>query len=206
ARAKKLGAKIVRVLLEQDYVSGLFVDTDRLGAAPGALSLKDIGLSGSAVTPTPVIVVNFSSFSTGCDKPALCTATVADTPLQQGQGMHGSFARSDIWSFMAAHGPDFRKGYVSNMPASNADIGMTVAHLLRLDLPPLATTPKGKLQGRVLEESLIGGKEIAVTRRTLSSKPAAKGLKTLLGQQSVGTSVYYDVAGFAGRTVGLEAK
>jgi hypothetical protein len=205
-QARKLGAKIVRALLEQDYVSGLFVDTDRLGAIPGTLSLKDIGLSGSAVTPTPAIVVNFASFSTGCSKPTLCAAEVADTPLQQGQGMHGSFSRADTWNFMAARGPDFRRGYLSTMPSSNADIGMTIAHLLQLDLPPHAIAPKGKLLGRVLEESLTEGKEVAVTKRTVSSKPGANGLKTLLEQQSVGSSVYYDVAGFAGRTVGLESK
>jgi hypothetical protein len=198
----RLARTLVRALTEQDYVSGLFVDTERLGALAGALSLKDIGLSGSAVTPRPAIVVNFASFSTGCDRPVLCAAVIADTTLQQGQGMHGSFSRADTWNFMAARGPDFRVRFVDTLPASNADVGVTLAHLLRLERPP-----NGKLEGRVLHETLsygAPGDAPVVTRRTLVSRPAANGRKTLLKTQAVGSTVYWDAAGFAGRTVGLE--
>ena len=52
---------------------------------------------------------------------------------------------------MAARGPDFRTHYPDELPASNADIGMTIAQLLQLQL-----TPKGQLLGRVLTESLRG--------------------------------------------------
>jgi hypothetical protein len=207
AQAKRLAAQMSRELLDQDYVSGLFVDTDRFGEIPGALSLKDIGLSGSAVTPVPAIVVNFRSFKADCERedlPILCTAEVADTRLQQGQGMHGSFSRADTWNFMAARGPDFRTHYVDELPASNADIGVTIAHLLRLDL-----ALKGKLLGRVLEESLrddsASNPEGAhVTMKTLESRPGAHGLKTILKTESVGSSVYLDAAGFAGRSVGVQ--
>lgn len=75
-------------------MSGLFVD-DALGAIPGTLPLSAINLKGSALTPIPAIVINFKSQATGCKTPALCTAEVADTGLQQGQGMHGSFSRAD---------------------------------------------------------------------------------------------------------------
>jgi hypothetical protein len=200
-KAKRTAAQLVRALLEQDYVSGLFVDGARLGELPGTLSLADIGLEGKAVTPRPAIVVSFRSFGTGCERALLCTAEVADTRLQQGQGMHGSFGRSDTWNFMAARGPDFRRGYTDTLPASNADIGMTLAHVLQLDL-----TPKGPLAGRVLTESLqeSGDAEPAVSSQTLESKPAANGLRTIIKTQKVGSNVYYDAAGFPGRAVGLE--
>jgi hypothetical protein len=200
AKAKDLAPKVVQALLAQDYVSGLFVD-DALGKPPGTLPLSAIGLKGSALTPPPAIVVNFRSFSTGCVRAVLCTAEVADTSFQQGQGMHGSLSRADTWNFMAATGPDFRKKYVDKMPASNADIGMTLAHLLKLDIPA-----KGTLTGRVLSESLVGGKPGKATFRTVTSSPAANGLKTVLRQQVVGSTVYSDAAGFPGRTVGLVEK
>ena len=38
----------------------------------------------------------------------MCAVNVADTGLQQGQGMHGSFNRADTMNFMAAIGPDFQ--------------------------------------------------------------------------------------------------
>jgi hypothetical protein len=188
-------------LLEQDYVSGLFVNEKRIGKQPGALSMSDIGLIGTALTPVPTIVVNFRSFASDCQRTqVLCAREIADTRLQSGQGMHGSFSRADTWNFMAARGPDFRQGYVDSMPASNADIGMTIAHLLGLQ-----SGAKGKLSGRALLESLReGGRSADVCSVTLKSEPAANGLATILKTQRVGSNVYFDVAGFSGRTVGLE--
>ena len=130
---KALAARIVAFLSKQDYVSGLFVD-DALGKIPGTLPLSAISLKGAAVTPQPAIVVNFRSFSTGCADPTTCGATVSDTGLQQGQGMHGSFSRAETQNIMAALGPSFRKKFVDTAPASNADIGRTMAHLLALKI------------------------------------------------------------------------
>ena len=45
--------------------------------------------------------------------------------------MHGNFSRADTNNFMAAIGPDFKKGFVDEAPVSNADVGKTIAHLLR---------------------------------------------------------------------------
>jgi hypothetical protein len=124
--------------------------------------------------------------------------------------MHGSFSRADTRNFMAARGPDFRKGFVSKTPASNADFGMTIAHLLQLDIPA-----KGNLVGRVLHESLVvsnatqGARRPAlpkVTRSVIRSAPAANGQRTILMQQAVGDTVYFDAAGFPGRTLGLTAR
>jgi len=200
-RAHELGTQIVQALLEQDYVSGLFVNEKRIGKQPGALSMSAIGLIGAALTPVPTIVVNFRSFASDCQRTqVLCAREIADTRLQGGQGMHGSFSRADTWNFMAARGPDFRRGFVDSMPASNADIGMTIAHLMGIQL---GTT--GKLSGRVLQESFReGGKSADVCTQTLKSQPAANGLATILKTQRVGSNVYFDVAGFSGRTVGLE--
>ena len=200
--ATRVASAAVDALLEQDYVSGIFVDESRFGKLPGTLPTSAIGLLGHAVTPHPAIVVNFKSFSTGCDRPTVCAAIVADTPLQQGQGMHGSFSRSDTWNFMAARGPDFRTQYASATPASNADIGMTIATLMGINLQG-----KGVLAGRVLNETLRSGagkQAPRVKNRTLISDPAVRGLRTILKTQSVGTHTYFDVAGFEGRTLGLE--
>ena len=204
SKARRLARALVRALVSEDYVSGLFVDEARVGAIAGALSTRSIEVAGSAVTPHPAIVVNFQSFTTGCEQPTLCTAMVADTILQQGQGMHGSFSRADTWNFMAARGPDFRTQFVDHAPTSNADIGMTIAKLL--DVTPMR---RGQLVGRVLSESFRGndGAEPPAARtNTLVSRAAADGLKTTLKTQSIGSAVYFDAAGFTGRTVGLEAQ
>jgi arylsulfatase A-like enzyme len=197
---KKLAARVVKALLEQDYVSGLFVD-DKLGHFPGTLPTSQIALKGKAVTPNPAIVVNFRSYVEGCNEPTNCSVEIADTVLRQGQGMHGSFGRGDTMNFMAAIGPDFKAGYVDALPVSNADVGMTVARLLGLH-----ASAAGGLQGRVISEALPNGVTPRVIEAKMVSKPAANGLQTIVKYQRVLSQRYFDAAGFAGRTVGLDAE
>jgi predicted AlkP superfamily pyrophosphatase or phosphodiesterase len=196
---KAVAKKIVDMLLAQDYVSGLFVDS-KLGKFPGTLTLDDIAMEGAAITPHPAIAVNFRSYDTVCGEPVRCTVEVADTILQQGQGMHGSFSRADTWNFMAAQGPDFKSQFVDPAPASNADLGRTIAQIMHLD-----TADKGKLVGRVLSEVLPGGAVPEVTSRVVTSEPGPNGLTTVVDMQTVGDTRYFDAAGFPGRTVGLSA-
>ncbi|HET7888603.1 MAG TPA: alkaline phosphatase family protein [Bradyrhizobium sp.] len=197
---KKLADRTIKALLEQDYVSGIFVD-DKLGRFHGTLPLSQIGLKGKAVTPTPSIVVNFRSWAQGCDEPSNCAVEVADTVLRQGQGMHGSFGRGDTLNFMAAIGPDFKTGYVDALPVNNADVGITIAQLMGLRAPGV-----GGLEGRVISEALPNGIVPKSSDGTVTSKPAANGLQTVVKFQRVLSHRYFDVAGFPGRTVGLDAE
>ena len=199
-RDRKLARRTIKALLEQDYVSGLFVD-DNLGRFPGTLPMSQLGLKGKAVTPTPSIVVNFRSYVAGCNEPTNCSVEVADTVLRQGQGMHGNFGRGDTMNFMAAIGPDFKAGYADPIPVSNADVGATAAKLLGL-----TQKPKGKLIGRVITEAMPNGATPQAYSGTVKSQASANGLRTVLNFQRVGTQRYFDTAGFPGRTVGLDAE
>jgi hypothetical protein len=165
--------------------------------------MSRINLVGSAVTPVPDIVVNFRSYrsvASDCANPLLCTDIAADTNLREGQGNHGGFSRAETNNFMAATGPDFKKSFVDDAPASNADIAHTLARVLGIELKS-----KGRLTGRVLTESLKDGEAVKWDRQTLESKPAENGRTTVLNLQRVGSTLYFDAAGFAGRTVGLQA-
>ena len=130
----------------------------------------------------------------------MCAAEVADTSLQTGQGMHGTFSRADTRNFMAAFGPSFKRGFADPAPVSNADITPTLANILGLNI-----APKGGLKGRIATEALKGGKRVTVTRGWQVSKPARNGQKTSLDYQQVDGARYFDAAGFRGRTVGLSA-
>ncbi len=130
-RARELGRQLVRALLEQDYVSGLFVNEKRIGQQPGALSMSDIGLIGDAITPVPAIVVNFRSFATDCHRAkVLCAHEIADTKLQSGQGMHGSFQPRGYVEFHGRARPGFSRGF------HRRDAGQQCRH--RYDHRPLA--------------------------------------------------------------------
>jgi hypothetical protein len=197
---RKLADRTIKALLEQDYVSGIFVNDD-LGRFPGTLPMSQLGLIGKAVTPQPSIVVNFRSWSSGCEEPTNCSVQVADTVLRQGQGMHGSFSRGDTLNFTAAIGPDFKSGYVDALPVSNADVGATAAKVMGL-----TQEPKGTLVGRVMTEAMPNGATPQAYAGTVKSRPAANGLRTVLNFQRIGTQRYFDTAGFPGRTLGLEAE
>jgi Type I phosphodiesterase / nucleotide pyrophosphatase len=192
--------KIIHILSSQDYVSGIFVN-DRLGTFAGTLPMSSIGLLGDAATPTPDIVVNFASFEQTCSDPTTCGVTVSDTLLQQGQGMHGSFSRADTRNTMGAIGPSFKKHYVDTLPASNADIGVTIATLM--DLP---VSSKGALKGRFLSEATPGGAIGKSTKEEIRSSKDQEGHSTILIRQRIGEQMYFDVAGYPGRTLGLSAK
>jgi hypothetical protein len=196
---RDLARRVVGMLAAQDYVSGLFVSDD-LGPIPGTLPISAIDLKGSAVTPMPSIVVNFRTFSTGCANPLTCGVEVADTGLQQGQGMHGSFSRADTAIVGGALGPDFRAGFVDRAPTSNADIGKTMASILGLDIADV-----GKLVGRVMTEAMPNGAMPKVTMLRQQSEPDAAGHVTVVLTQAVGGVRYFDAAGYPGRTLGLPA-
>jgi hypothetical protein len=109
--------------------------------------------------------------------------------------MHGSFSRADTLNSMAAIGPDFKKSYVDAAPVGNADIAVTLAHVLNLELPK-----KGSLIGRVIVEALAGGPEkTAFESGIKESKVNASGTKTRLSYQRIGETWYFDAAGFTGR-------
>src|SRR5262249_54766125 len=146
-------------------------------------------------------VGNVRADGIGWEKGVMWAGSIADTGLQQGQGMHGSFSRADTMNFMAAIGPSFKSGYINQAPVSNADIGMTIAKVLGLKIPA-----KGTLVGRVIEEALPGGADPTLERFVERGNPDPSGLATILAGQRVGQTRYFDAAGFPGRTVGLEER
>lgn len=197
SNARQLARRIVELLAPQDYVSGIWVD-DALGTVAGTLPLSELRLTGSAVTPRPSMLINFRSFTTGCAEPTTCSVMVSSY-IQQGQGNHGSFSRAETFNFMAAVGPDFKAGYADRMPVGNADVAPTLSRLIGLRL-----APRGSLTGRVLDEALVNGRERGFAAKVVRSKPGPLGLRTILKFQQVGKIRYFDVAGYPGRTVGLD--
>ena len=190
--------KIVALLAAQDYTSGLFVD-DAAGKFPGTLPLSAIGMKGVAATPTPTIAINFTTYARGCADRTVCGVEVADTTLQHGQGMHGSFGRADTENTMAAAGPDFRTHFQDPAPVGNVDLGITIAHILGLKM-----AGNGTLKGRVLTEAMPNGAMPQWKSLTTRSEPGPAGQVTVLRWQQLNEARYFDAAGYPGRSIGLE--
>jgi type I phosphodiesterase/nucleotide pyrophosphatase len=191
-RDPALLGRIVAFLARQDYTGGIFVD-DAYGEVPGTLPLSAINLKGSAALPTPAVVLNFRGFATDPGNRYMTGVEIADNNLQQGQGMHGSFNRSDTFNFMAAAGPDFKEAFVDTAPVGNADIAITFAHLLGFDLGA-----KGTLAGRVIHEALARGPDAPRSERYLraSARGPGSAFRTVLLFQRLGGHLYADEACF----------
>jgi hypothetical protein len=158
---------------------------------PGALSMSDVGLTGTATTPKPAIVINFKSFALDPANPHM-TGVIVGGLRQHGQGDHGSLSRANTFINMAAIGPDFKRRFVDHTPAGNADIAPTIAHLMKRRMPSL-----GKLRGRVLTEALAGGPAaVRSTRAVTRSRPSEDGLSTVLMYQVADNRIYLDEACF----------
>jgi arylsulfatase A-like enzyme len=187
---RALVGRIARFLTTQDYVGGLFVH-DRLGRPAGTLRLSDVGLMGNAATPKPAIVVSFKSFPLDPKNPHMTGVIVGGT-RQHGQGEHGSLARANTFNNMAALGPDFKKRFITQTPASNADVQPTLAHVMRMNIPSV-----GELKGRILTEALAGGPAaVRAAPRVIRSRASRDGYSTVLMYQVADGRVYLDEACF----------
>src|SRR5579871_491278 len=185
--------KIVSFLSKQDYVGGIFVNDD-FGGFPGTLPMSAVNLVGSSSVPRPSIVVSFKTFSLDSKNPLQSAVQIADSTLQEGQGMHGSLARDNTFNNMAVFGPDFKHGFVDQAPVSNADLPVTLAHILGFSFEGT-----GHLRGRVIREALRHGgdsDDVDVDRRVLVSPEASSDRSTVLVFQQVGEHKYLDEACF----------
>jgi arylsulfatase A-like enzyme len=186
---------VVTFLTRQDYVGALFVN-DKHGALAGALPMSGASLTGRGKLPEPDVVVALRSFAlseaqTGVAEPTRRVVQISDSPLQQGQGMHGGLGRESTWNFMLAVGPDFRRGWVDELPVGNGDVAPTALHLLGLSSAAL-----GDGAGRVLSEALVAGAPPADTpqRCVDMADPAADGRRTILHYQLLAGRRYLDDA------------
>jgi arylsulfatase A-like enzyme len=193
---RELTRRVVTFLSGLDYVGALFVQ-DALGPLPGALPFSSINLTGSARLPSPAIVVGFKTFSLGAREaggadPLLNAVQIADTTLQQGQGMHGSLGRDNTFNVMLAAGPDFKAGYRDPLPASNADWTPTLLRILGWP-----SSPHGTLSGRVLSEALRDAGAVAAMAQVCHAVSAASGGRgTVLDYQRYDGRLYVDRAEF----------
>ena len=194
---KAMAKRIVDALLTQDYVSGIFVDFQAWQNFPAlcrwTTSRSKARRSRRTRRSRSVPVIRHRVRRTGA--------------------MHGRSRRHDPSArpgharfvqprrHLELHG-DAGTGLQIALHRSGTDEQRrsrpTIAHLMQLDV-----NDNGKLVGRVLSEALPGGALPDVTSRVIASDPAANGLVTVLNMQTVGTTRYFDAAGFPGRTVGL---
>ncbi|MEO8428816.1 MAG: alkaline phosphatase family protein [Verrucomicrobiota bacterium] len=108
---------------------------------------------------------------------------------KKGRGTHASLSPFDLHNTLIAAGPDFKKGFVSELPSGNIDVAPTVLSILGASSP----TP---MDGRVLVEAMIGDESPAFTPET-NTREASYDLGFLVWRQyltftRVGSALYYE--------------
>jgi len=197
---KKLADRTIKALLEQDYVSGLFVD-DALGKFPGTLPMSQVNLKARPRRRRPPSWSISAPIVAGCESRPTARSRSPTPCCGRARACMAASAAATTMNFMAAIGPDFKAGYVDALPVSNADVGMTVAKLMGLH-----AKAAGELVGRVMTEGLA--QRIPRQRPPMEGSPPSRprtALRTIVKYQRVLSQRYFDARGFEGRTVGLDA-
>ena len=98
---------------------------------PARCRSADINLDGAAITPLPAIAVNFRSFDTVCGEPVRCAVEIADSRPAAGPG-HARLVQPRRHLELHGDEPDrtSKPALSTPAPASNADLGRTIARVL----------------------------------------------------------------------------
>jgi arylsulfatase A-like enzyme len=134
--------KLVRFLQCSDFAGVIF---SRL-ALEGTFPLSQVHLSTTKPFPDVVVALRWTNGRNEFGAPGMLTADAG----KKGAGTHGSLSPFDMHNTLVANGPDFRKGFIDEIPSGNADLAPTILHIL-------GVRPRSPMDGRILLEALQKG-------------------------------------------------
>lgn len=132
--------RLVYFLQCSDFAGVIFSAAQLEGTFP----LSHVRLGARRGAPDVVLSARWNSDRNNWDAPGMLTAPGGT----RGRGTHASLSRFDLHNTLIAAGPDFKQGYVSDLPSGNVDLPPTV-------LAVLGIAPPVPMDGRVLREALI---------------------------------------------------
>jgi predicted AlkP superfamily pyrophosphatase or phosphodiesterase len=138
--ARNMIEKVTHFLQTQSFSGVVFTQIP----VEGAFRLQDVHIN-SAGAPDIVLSMRWKPDKSTNGTPGLLCMDFGE--FGPGQGTHGSLSPFDLHNTCVAAGPDFRKGFVDELPSGNIDIAPTVLWILGIE-------PKQKQSGRVLTEAL----------------------------------------------------
>lgn len=133
--------RLVSYLQSSDFAGVIFSALQIEGTFP----LTQVRLDLSRGAPDVVVSMRWSSDRNDSGAPGMLTAAGGT----RGRGTHSSLSRFDLRNTLIAAGPDFKAGYVSELPSGNVDVPATVLAILGISAPK-------PMDGRVLTEALAG--------------------------------------------------
>lgn len=112
---------------------------------PGTFRLEQAHINSSRTHPDIVVAMRWWNRTNQFG----AYGTLFGESGKAGAGTHGSLSRYDMHNILVAAGPDFRRGYVDELPSGNIDVAPTV-------LAVLGIRPPDSMDGRVLSEAFAG--------------------------------------------------
>jgi arylsulfatase A-like enzyme len=131
----------------------------------GTFPLETVRMNAADTMPDILVSMRWKSDQNEFGIPGM----VVSEGGKRGKGTHASLSRFDMHNTLVANGPDFKRGFIDDLPTSNADVAPTILSILGVPQPQ-------PMDGRVLTEALADGK-------APSGKPEQK---TIEAQRTVG--------------------
>ena len=131
--------------LMAQWWAGPLLASPRLGPIEGTLSTALLGLDGER---GPDFALSFAWDDRPNDHGQ--RGYVYASGGKPGHGQHGSMSPAELRTFTVARGPAFRANATVSTPTGHPDLAPTVLRILGLEPPP-------HMDGRVIEEALVGG-------------------------------------------------
>ncbi len=172
--------KLIETLQQSDFAGVIFSKDGGEGTFAFSQALID-----SSKGPDVVMAFRWTEEKNEFGAPGLIDS---DWNRRARKGTHASLSPSDIHNTLVAAGPDFRPGEVDTLPTGNVDIAPTVLRLLKIK-------PAKPMDGRVLEEALVGESEApkAASETLQASQEVGKGKwAQWLRRSRVGQTTYLD--------------
>jgi predicted AlkP superfamily pyrophosphatase or phosphodiesterase len=155
-------SRLVGFLQNMDTVGVIF---SRLGdgkPVEGTFPLSSVRMDSPGSAPDVVVSFKWTDEKNEFD----AAGYVFSEGSKRGAGTHASLSRWDMHNTLIGQGPDFRVGFINDLPSSNADVAPTILSILGVK-PPV-----GGMDGRVLSEALVNGKTPSGTPKTQTIKAA----------------------------------
>jgi arylsulfatase A-like enzyme len=173
--------RLIEFLQSSDFAGVVFSSI----SAEGTFALSQVRLDAKQGAPDILVSLHWS----GDRNDWGATGMVAAIEGKRGRGTHASLSRFDLHNTLIASGPDFKRGFVSEIPSGNVDLAPTILAILGVP----QTSP---MDGRVLNEAMVGS-EVPGLKPKRETLEASRDLGFRLWHQyltftRVGSVTYFD--------------
>jgi len=173
--------RFVEFLQQSDFAGVIFTKE----AMDGTFAL-DQGKIDSPHAPDVVMAFRWNEKKNQFGVPGMIDA---DWQRGAGKGTHATLSRFDMHNTLIATGPDFRHGYMDDLPSGNVDLAPTILRILGI-------TPPQRVDGRILSEAMVNKDAMMLkpeNRRIEGTKDFSTGTwRQSLQISRVGSTEYLD--------------